>query len=135
MTKIFKILLLILTITSCGESNKEPEKSKYEIRRENQKKLDTINLTKAENLSKTSDAIIGWDTTDHFTYSFQELFESDPRPVSFIGEIKDVIKKDSLYILKVMNTNSQSSKKNYCGNHNRCKLVSGFKIKVNPKRK
>lgn len=112
MTFFLKLLLVIttLTIASCGEEKKEPPKDKWEVHYNKQKQLDTLNFTEAEKFAKSSNANIGWDTTDEFTYSLQESLESDPRPISFIGEIKDVIKKDSLYILKVVNTNSQSSK-------------------------
>lgn len=113
MTSFPKLLLVITTliIASCGQEKKEPPKDKWEVRYDKQKQLDTLNLTDAEKLAKSSNAIIGWDTTEQFTYSLQESLESDSRPISFIGEIKDVIKRDSLFILKVVNTNSQSSKK------------------------
>lgn len=97
MTSFLKLVFVIttLTIVSCGQEKKEPSKEKWEVRYDKQKQLDNINLTDAEKLSKSSNANIGWNTTNNFTYSLQELFESDPRPVSFIGEIKDIIKKDS----------------------------------------
>lgn len=112
MTSFQKLLFVItiLFIASCGQEKKEAPKDKWEVRYNKQKQLDTLNLTVAEKLAKSSNANIGWDTTENFTYSLQESIESDQRPISFIGEIKDVIKKDSLYILKVVNTNSQSSK-------------------------
>jgi hypothetical protein len=113
MTQISKSLipfLIFFAFVSCDNSKKEPEKSKYEIRSEKQDKLDTLNLIEAQRLSQTNNSIIGWDTTENFTYSLQESFKSEAKPISFIGEIKDIIKKDSTYILKVMNTSSQSSK-------------------------
>lgn len=109
----FKKLLFVITlvsIASCGQEKKEPPKDKWEVRYDKQKQLDTLNLTDAEKFAKSSNANIGWDTIETFTYSLQESIESDQRPIAFIGIIKDVIKKDSLYILKVLNTNSQSSK-------------------------
>jgi len=112
MTFTTKNLLIItsLLIASCGQEKKQPSKDSWKVRYEKQKQLDTLNLTKAEEFSKTANAIIGWDITNQFTYSLQELSESTQRPISFIGEIKDIIKKDSSYILKVVNTNSESSK-------------------------
>ncbi|MEJ7830584.1 MAG: hypothetical protein WKF91_20410 [Segetibacter sp.] len=97
------------------------------------KRLDTLNLTEAEKLSKSSNANTGWDTTDKFTYSLQESFESDPRPVSFIGKIKDIIKKDSSYILKVVNTNSQSSKNFIAEIYLNANTFQVLKSKLDPK--
>lgn len=113
MKQIIKSLIPLLTlfvIISCDESKKEPEKNQSEIRQEKQDKLDTLNLNEANKLSISSHAIIGWDTTKHFTYSLQELFENGTRPISFIGRIKDIVKKDTFYILKVTSSNSPSDK-------------------------
>lgn len=110
MIKAFQLIIFISAIASCGESQKETEKDKYQIRQEKQNDLDTLNTNEAKRVSKTFNAVSNWDTTNYYTYSLQELFESDTRPVSFIGEIKDIIKKDSVFILKVVNTNSIISK-------------------------
>ena len=113
MTKIIKQLFLLLPIfvVSCSNSKKEPEKSKYDIQKEQQANLDTLNLKEGEKISNSHNAIVGWDTAEKFTFYLQELFENSSRPISFIGEIKDIIKKDSNYILKVMNSNSLSYKR------------------------
>lgn len=104
------LILICLFIISCGQEKKEPPKDQWEVRYDKQKQLDTLNLIEAEKLSKSSNALPGWDTTKHFTYSIQELFETSSRPISFIGVIKDIIKKDSIYLLKVASSNSQSNK-------------------------
>lgn len=95
-------------MVSCGQEKdgKEPPKEKWEISYEMQKQLDTVNLFETEKLSKNSNAITGWDTTENFTFYLQETFENTHRPISFIGEIKDIVKKDSIYLLKVSSSNS-----------------------------
>ncbi len=137
MTSSQKLLYVITTlcIASCGQEKKEaPSKDKWEVRYDKQKQLDTLNLTDAEKLAKSSNANIGWDTTETFTYSLQESIESDQRPISFIGEIKDVIKKDSLYILKVVNTNSQSSKNYIAEISVSATTFQAIKSKLDPKK-
>lgn len=111
MEKTYQLILLILTICSCGQFKKEPTKSKYEILFDKQKHLDTLNQNEAEKLSKSINANNGWETIGKFTYALQDSLESDPRPISFTGRIKDIIKKDSLYILKVVNTRRTFFKK------------------------
>ena len=112
MTPVLKLLLIIPTviISSCGQEKTELPKEKSEGKYDKRKQLAILNVAEAEKLAKSFNANSGWDTTGRFTYYLQELFESDTRPVSFIGAIKDVIKKDTSYILKVVNTNSHSSK-------------------------
>ena len=103
MTKIFQVILLILTIASCGESKKEPEKSKYEIRWEKQEKLDTLNQNEAVNLSNKFNALTNTDSTIKFTYQIQEIVKND-KLISFSGHIKDIVRRDSNYVLKVYGT-------------------------------
>ena len=113
MKKFSKSLIpifLFFAFVSCNDSKIESKKGEFEISLEKQDKLDTLNLIEAQRLSRTSNSIIGWDTTENFTYSLEKKFEAEPKLLSFIGEIKDVIKKDSLYILKVINEESESSK-------------------------
>ena len=109
MRSFLKFLLVIasITIASCGREKKETSKDLSEIIND-KKQLKASNLMNAEKLAKSYNANIGWDRTENFTYSFQESLEFDRRPIAFYGEIRDVIKKDSLYILKVFNTHSNS---------------------------
>lgn len=95
MTSYSKNLLILISlfIISCGQEKKETPKDKWEVRYDKQKQLDTLNLSEAEKISKSSNALMGWDTAEHFTYSIQELFETSSTPISFIGIIKDIIKK------------------------------------------
>ena len=104
------LIIIALFIISCGQEKKEPTTEKGEVSYDEQKQLDSLNLIETGKISKSSNAIMGWDTAEHFTYSIQELFETGARPISFIGVIKDIIKKDSTYILNVVGSNSQSNK-------------------------
>lgn len=130
-----KLLFVITTlcIASCGQEKKEAPKGKWEVRYDKQKQLDTLNLTDAEKLAKSSNANTGWNTIETFSYTLQESIESDQRPISFIGEIKDVIKKDSSYILKVVNTNSKSSKNYIAEISVSATTFQAIKSKLDPK--
>ena len=100
---------LVLIMASCGESKEEVEKRNEKIKEDKQETLDSLNVYNRENIIKENNAIVGWDSTDNFTYTLQDLFASESRPVSFRGEIKDIIKKDSVYILKVYRESSARS--------------------------
>lgn len=112
MTSCFTNLLILISlfIVSCGLENKESAKDKLEVRYDEQKLLDSINMSKAEKISKSLNALTGWDTKDYFTYSIQELFETTSKPISFIGIINDIIKRDTTYLLKVTSSNYHSYK-------------------------
>jgi len=104
MTYFAKAPLLLLTIilASCGGySKKEPPKEDWQIRHEKRKQLDTLNKNEAGNLSQQHNAIIGWDTLTEYTYQLQDLIATDSR-LSFTGDITDIIKKDSNYVLRVI---------------------------------
>jgi hypothetical protein len=105
MYKIILTLLLPTILISCQESQKEMPKSDYDVRREKEKKLDTLNLKQAFNLTVKNNAILGWDSVANFTYRLQEMFENTNRPIAFLGEIEDIVKKDSLYLLKIVSSN------------------------------
>lgn len=55
--------------------------------------------------SEKQNALVGWDTLDQFTYKLQETIENNSKVISFTGNIYDIIKKNSFYILKVTNSN------------------------------
>lgn len=102
MTK-YKLLIYctVIFFTSCTNTKKEPEKSEYEIRSEKEDQLDSLNQKEALSLSKQFDAISNEDSTIKFTYQIQEKVNNDNKPISVIGEIKDITLKDSNYILKI----------------------------------
>ncbi len=96
------LVIVILIFTSCGHQKKE---DKWRIRSEKESQLDTLNILESQKLSKRLNSIIDWDTAEKFTYDLQELFENNSRPISFMGFVDDIIKRDSTYILKVENSN------------------------------
>jgi hypothetical protein len=102
MIKALFITLLTYFFLSCSESKNDPPKTDYEIRMDKQKELDTLNLRQAFKLTNKNDADLSWDTASNFTYKLQETFENSGKPMSFIGRIKDITKKDSLYVLKII---------------------------------
>ena len=102
---IIPLLITTFALWSCDNEKKKYSTDKWEVRRMKQKLLDSLNSNDAYTLAKQHNAIIGWDSTDNFTYVLQDVVEYDSRPISFIGHIKDIIRKDSLYVLKVVNTN------------------------------
>ncbi len=103
MANFIKALLPFLTLTfvSCGsdEPTKEQPKEKWEIEFNEQMSIDSLNKTDVINLSKKHDAILGWDTSLIYTYQLQNLLSTNKKPLTFIGKIKDIIKKDSNYII------------------------------------
>lgn len=97
MKKIFLVLLSTYFI-SCNETQKEPLKEPLKGKSEIE---DSINISESALLTVKRNAISDWDTTVKYTYQLQEMFNTGSRLVSFIGPIKDIIKKDSNYIMKV----------------------------------
>ncbi len=110
MTLFSKTLFLFLSITifSCDQKKKEPGKSKYEIQEEKNNELDTLNRSESAKLCTKLKAQIGWDTGKKYTYQLEELFDSANRPITFIGEINDIVKVNNLYVLKLHNSNEKS---------------------------
>ena len=102
MTK-YKLLIYLTVIffASCNDTKKESEKSKYEIRWDKQEQLDTLNQNEAFILSKKFHAITGKDSTIKFTYQIQELAKRYNKPISFTGNINDIMLQDSNYVLKI----------------------------------
>lgn len=92
--------MLILLTTSCSESKKESAKSKYEIRLEKQKALDSLNQLESSNLVSRFNALTNPDNSVKFTYQLQENAKNN-KPILFTGFIRDIISTDNNYILKV----------------------------------
>lgn len=108
MTNILKSFILSVTvicIVSCNTSQKKPLKTEHEKYRDKKQIYDSLNDVESYRLSNNTHAIVGWDTLKQFTYSLQELLDGKSQSISFIGIIRDIIKIDSTYILKVVNTN------------------------------
>lgn len=102
MINFIKSVLIFLTITliSCGEK-KGVKKDKYQIIRDKRNELKLKNKQQSIILSEKQNAIMGWDTVKQYTYQLQEQFSISTKPISFIGIINDIIKKDSAYRLKL----------------------------------
>jgi hypothetical protein len=110
MNKIILMFVLSFVFAYCGESEKEIPKSDYQIQKEKEKRFDTLNLIQAYNLARKNSAISDWDTAPGFTYQLQEKFENTSRLISFLGEIDDIVKKDSSFFLKIASSNFQAFK-------------------------
>lgn len=106
MTSFPKILLIFISVAllSCGQEKKEPPKEKWEVRYDKQKQLDTLNKTEANNLTLKLNAISGKDSSLKFTYQLQEIVQKGNQQISFIGNITDITKVDSNYVLKIYGT-------------------------------
>ena len=95
------ISLLVLLLISCNDKVKEPEKTEYEIRAEKQLIIDSINTNEGYKITKKFDALGNHDSTIKFTYQIQEKVQIEKKLLSFVGYIKDIVAKDSIYILKI----------------------------------
>lgn len=125
---------MTFVLYSCSYEKKEPSADEWEVRLRKQKYLDSLNLADADTLAKQHNAIIGWDSTDNFTYVLQDVAESNSRPISFIGEIKDIIRKDSLYVLKVVNTNYAARKNLIAEITVAASQFENIKLKISPEK-
>lgn len=95
------IFLTSIFFISCDNTKTESKKSEYEIRLEKDDQLDSINQNETSILSKKFNALSNEDTTIKFTYQIQEEANKYNRPISVIGDIKDVALQDSNYALKI----------------------------------
>jgi len=104
MTTFLKNILLFTSIAfiSCGQEKKEePPKDKSEIRYEKRKQLDTLNQNEAISLTNKYAAITGNDSTLKFTYQLQEIIKENNKVISLIGNINDVVQKESNFVLRI----------------------------------
>lgn len=130
MKSYYKFLIPLFVIISCTQKNNELKKSAEEIKSEKGGQMDSLNISKAISLSSKNNAIIGWNVSEverkklafslqelfdstqkgkkKYTYALQELFDTTNKPVSFLGRVVDIIKKDSLYILHLHNSDIPS---------------------------
>ncbi len=135
MTSFSNILLVIVSLifTSCRHQKKDLSTDKWRIRYERESQLDALNLLNAQKLSRSSNSIVDWDTVEKFTYSLQETFENSSRPISFMGEVKDIVKRDSTYILKVAGLIYQSNKYFIAEISVNSAIFQELKFKLDPK--
>ena len=87
LTSLFTLCFIFL-LSSCGDNKKETVKDKTDK---------TIH-----DLDIKYDAVTDWDSTSLYTCHYQEMFIEDNKPMIFKGRIYDIEKKDSSYIVKVL---------------------------------
>ena len=90
------ILCFIILLSSCGGSKKETAKDK-------------TNQT-IHDLAIKYNAVSDWDSTSLYTCHFQEMFIEDNKLMVLKGRIYDIEKKDSSYVVKVLDEREDVSK-------------------------
>lgn len=102
---ILLILLITININSCSYEESKSTLSEEEIREQKRQQAkrvkDSLNETYTQQLIQKYQANANWDSTDNFTYILQEKLETTTEPIAFFGIISDVIKNDTLYIIKL----------------------------------
>jgi len=81
-------IFITLSIASCGSSKKKETLDKNEV--------------VAKDLATKYNAVNNWDTTDSYTSRFQRIFIGQNKLMIFRGRIYDIVKRDSNYIVKVL---------------------------------
>ncbi len=89
-------ILAIFILLSCKE-----------VKRKNDK--DDENSKLAKELVSRYNAITDWDTTLLFTFQYQKMFIEENNLMFFKGRIFDIIKKDSNYVIKVLDEREDAS--------------------------
>lgn len=110
MKKLFGMIIILTALvlfSSCGKSEKQIRIEKYSAQEKKTEQLKVLNKKAIEILSEKYKSVIGWDTSDNFTYELQEMFIDEGKLISFEGELKDIIKSDSTYFL-VVNSDSKN---------------------------
>jgi len=102
--KLFIECFAILIFISCNK----PKQTEYEIQHDKFEKLEALNLNESLKISKAANALLDWDTIKGFSYDLQDLLLN--KPISFTGELKDVLKTDSNFKLILYNKNPNSIK-------------------------
>jgi hypothetical protein len=81
------ILLTTISIAGCGLFDK--------------KEVSKIDDSKTKSFILSSNANSSWDTTFTYVFELQEQFENSNTTMCFTGEISDLIRRDSSYVLKL----------------------------------
>ena len=99
-------LLFLFLLVGCGENAAEKES------RLREEKVQLQNEQKASAKSQLINyynPVVGWDSTEVFTYWYQENLCAEQKKVYFEGVINDIIKIDSAnYIVKIYTEAYQS---------------------------
>jgi hypothetical protein len=87
------ILCLFIILSSCEQKEQKKENVREKISLSNEKAI--------KDFIYRNNAISGWDTLACYTYRYQEMFIDSARKISFEGNIRDIIKSDSNYFIKI----------------------------------
>jgi hypothetical protein len=85
--KVLLSLLTTMSIVGCGLYDK--------------KEVSKIDESKTKTFIQNSNANSSWDTTFTYVFELQEQFENTNTLMSFEGDVDDIIKDDSTYVLKL----------------------------------
>jgi len=95
---LLPIVLMVFISLSCGKSSDDIKEEKEKAIEQS---ADSSNKRTIQELVTKYHAVINWDTLHPYTYLFQKMFIEENRLMSFEGDIKDVTKYGTVYILKV----------------------------------
>lgn len=107
------ILSAIILFTSCGKSEQQVKEDKKQVVKQKTEQLKTANKKAISDINHKHNAVSGWDSLESFTYVLQEMFVDENKLMNFKGEIKDIIKSDSTYLLKVHHNSDWPYKMDY----------------------
>lgn len=93
-------IILFLAI-SCSYKKKENENTLAENIKIKRAILDSLNKAEVTKLNSNFNAVTGKDTTIDFTFQLQEKCLTEKRPISIYGNVIDIVKRDSMYLLKI----------------------------------
>ena len=94
---MLKQILILSTLTLLGCTNSPGDKDE----KDSSEKIKVSNNDSITALTNKYKAIRGWDTFDMYSYQLNNMFVERETPISFDGEISDIIMQDSIYILKI----------------------------------
>lgn len=93
--------LALFIFVSCNSEKKEIPKERKLTSYEIQNQLDSINDISANEFARKYNAISGLDIDLGFTYQIEDSIHSSGKPISIIGQISDIVRKDSNMIFTI----------------------------------
>jgi hypothetical protein len=113
LNKAFFLIMFATLLFACGKSEQDV-KAEREIAMEQERKdFITLNETRINDLATKYKALSRWDTLKLFTYRFQEILVDSCKLINFEGVIKDILKLDSTFIVKIHCSKSAFSSSSY----------------------
>ncbi len=108
-TTLLLTTLLLLACDNSEQKTKEEQKIAEQLEEAHEMKkadqLEDENEFETDRIIKKHNAHNGWDSLIPFTFVLQEIFVEQNRPMTFEGQVVDIIKSDSTYTLKVTQKN------------------------------